>query len=212
MMKKNKKSAIILLSGGLDSYVSLDISSKIYDIKLAVTFDYGQKALRDEIKASKKISKKYGIEHRLIKLPFLAQMCNDTSKDIWIPNRNGLFLNIAGCFCDKYGIEGIIFGANIEEAQDFSDNSIDFIKNAQKALSYSTRNNPKIITPLIKMTKFETISYGIENNLDLSLIKSCYNSKEITGRKHCGKCPSCKLLKAAVLKAGRQDLLKTLGF
>ena len=212
MMSKTKESAIILLSGGLDSYVSLDISSHTYKIPLALTFDYGQIAIKDEINASRKIAKKYGIDHKIIKLPFLAQMCNDTTNDIWIPNRNGLFLNIAGCFCDKYKINGIIFGANIEEAENFSDNSIDFIKNAQKALSYSTKNNPKIIAPLIKMTKFETISYGIENNLDFSLIKSCYNSKEKTEKKHCGKCPSCKLLKAAVQKAKREDLLKILGF
>lgn len=211
-MNKTKKTALILLSGGLDSYISLDIACKAYKISLALTFDYGQAALKDEIKASRKIAKKYGIEHKIIKLPFLAQICGDTSKNIWIPNRNGLFLNIAGCFCDKYQIDGIIFGANIEEAQDFSDNTTDFIKNAQNTLFYSTKIHPEIISPLSKMTKYETIIYAIENNLDFSLIKSCYNSKEETGKKHCGKCPSCKLLKGAVQKAKRPDLLKTLGF
>ena len=209
---KNKKSAVILLSGGLDSYVSLDIAKSKYEISLAITFDYGQVALREEIEASGKIAKQYGIKHKIIKLPFLSEMCPNTLKDIWIPNRNGLFLNIAGCFCDKYGYDGIIFGANMEEAQEFIDNSMNFIKNAQKALSYSTRNNPKIVAPLIKMTKYETILYGIEKNLDFSLIKSCYDSKISSGKKHCSKCPSCKLLKNALKKAQREDLIEKMGF
>ena len=58
-----KKSAVILLSGGLDSYVSLVYSQKQgYDIKLALTFDYGQKAALEEISASEEICAKYGVE------------------------------------------------------------------------------------------------------------------------------------------------------
>jgi len=51
----NKPKAVILLSGGLDSFVSLAAVQQDYDIKVALTFDYGQRAADDEIKASKKI-------------------------------------------------------------------------------------------------------------------------------------------------------------
>jgi len=215
--KLNK--GIILLSGGLDSLVSLDISSKEIDIKLALTFDYGQKAFKEELSASRKIAKKYNIEHKTIKLPFLKEITSNALteekyknlnnfKSVWIPNRNGLFLNIAGCYCDKYNFNYIIFGANKEEAREFPDNSSEFIKYADKFLNYSTLNQPKVYAPCLKFDKISIINYAISNNLDLKDIKSCYNSKKITGKKHCGKCMSCKLLYNAIKNAKRPDLLK----
>ena len=72
-MKKMNKKAIILLSSGLDSLVSLYLAKKEYEIILAITFDYGQKASVDEIEAARKICEKFQIEHKVIKLPFLAE-------------------------------------------------------------------------------------------------------------------------------------------
>ena len=98
--------AVILLSGGLDSFVALDIAVKNYDVVLALTFDYGQKAFLEEEKAAIEISNKYNIEQKTIQLPFLGEITNNALTDednknlneltsVWIPNRNGLFLNIA---------------------------------------------------------------------------------------------------------------------
>ena len=70
---KNKKS-IILLSGGLDSLVTMGVAKDEYNIQLALTFDYGQKSLKQETSASKEIAKYYNIEHKIIELPFLKQM------------------------------------------------------------------------------------------------------------------------------------------
>ena len=132
----------------------------------------------------------------------------DEFESVWIPNRNGLFLNIAGCLCDKYDLDCIIIGANKEEARDFPDNSEDFIKSANKFFKFSTLKKPEIIAPCLKFDKISIINYAISNNLDLKDIKSCYNSKKITGKKHCGKCMSCKLLYNAIKNAQRPDLLK----
>ena len=63
----NKKS-IVLLSSGLDSVVSLAISKEEYNITLALTFDYGQKAAKREINSAKKITDFYKIDHKVIKL------------------------------------------------------------------------------------------------------------------------------------------------
>ena len=63
------KTGVVLLSGGLDSFVSIEASKEICDIKLALTFDYGQRALDDEILASGEIARFYKIEHRIIKQP-----------------------------------------------------------------------------------------------------------------------------------------------
>ena len=69
--------SVILLSGGLDSLVSLGVGVKEYNIRLALTFDYGQNPAEQEIKTSKKIAEYYGIEHRVSELPFLKEITNN---------------------------------------------------------------------------------------------------------------------------------------
>ena len=74
--------AIILLSGGLDSLVALDISIKKYDEILALFFNYSQKAYVEELVAVKKIAKKYQINFEEINLPFLAKITNNSLVDV----------------------------------------------------------------------------------------------------------------------------------
>ena len=215
---KDKK-GVVLLSGGLDSLISVDIAKNFCDIKLALTFNYNQKAFYEEKEAAAKICELYNIKHKVIDLYFLASLSNnaltnndnnnfDDFNSVWIPNRNGLFLNIAACFCDKNGWDYIIFGANKEEARDFPDNTKNFIKEAKNFFKYSTLNKVEVIAPCIDMDKIDIVNYAIDNSVNLSLLKSCYNSKENTNKKHCGKCMSCKLLKNAIEKSKKPELIK----
>lgn len=158
MSKVNK--GIILLSGGLDSLVSI-AAMKTIDFKLALTFDYGQKSFKKEEEASKKIAQYYGIEHKIIELKWLKEITHTSlvsdkkipeldknsldnleittgsCASVWVPNRNGLFVNIAAAFADSQGYETIVIGANKEEAATFPDNSKEFIENINKSLEYS---------------------------------------------------------------------------
>jgi len=217
----SKEKAVILLSGGLDSLVSLDIASKTLDVKLALTFDYSQKAFNDECLAASEISKLYKIEHKVIKLPYLASITDNALTDddnndfnnlksVWVPNRNGLFLNIAATYCDKFKYDYVIIGANLEEGQDFPDNTIEFINACDKYFEYSTLNKVKVSAPCINMKKIDIINYAIQNNLPLNLIKSCYRASEGSRdsiKKHCGKCMSCKLLYKALKELNRDDII-----
>ena len=129
----NNKS-IILLSGGLDSLVSLGVCKTEYNVELALTFDYGQKAANSEISTSKKICDYYNIKHKVIQLDWLKEITHtalvsdkelpegidnpiESAKAVWVPNRNGLFLNIAGSFADSENYTHIILGANKEEGE-----------------------------------------------------------------------------------------------
>lgn len=217
-------SSIVLLSGGLDSFVSLAAAREEYDVKLALTFDYGQRAASDEIKASREICRRYGLLHEVIELPLLGKISNSAlNKDdkelnfetldeksaeaVWVPNRNGLFLNIAACYADSFGYDYIIIGANKEEAGTFSDNSKEFCINADEFFKYSTNAHPKVLAPLINLEKYEIINLALKLGADLSLIKSCYNTST-TFKGHCGECESCKRLKTAILKSKNKDLIK----
>lgn len=208
---KNKK-AIILLSGGLDSIVSLAVCKEKYNIVKAIHFNYGQIAAKREIAAFKNICKYYDINGSLIDLKWLAELTenNETisndSKKYWIPNRNALFINIAACFAESLNCDFIIIGANKTEAEDFKDNSSDFVKSANKLFKYSTQNNVKLAAPLINLDKNEIIKKALELKVPLNLIWSCYHNKE----KHCGKCPSCLILKQALKNNNKTDLQKLL--
>lgn len=204
--------AVILLSGGLDSLVSLGLVRENYDKILALTFDYGQKALRDEVEASEKICEYYKISHEVIKLDWLKKITNTalvsdneiptdiedykaSMKAVWVPNRNGLFLNIAACYADSNGAEAIIIGANKEEGETFPDNTQEFADRVTAEFEYSTQVKPKVLAPLIKYSKNDIVKHALDNNIPLELVRSCYKG----GGKHCGKCESCMRLKNALI-------------
>ena len=205
--------AVMLLSGGLDSLVSLDIAIKKLNIKLALIFDYGQYAYFEEKQAAMNIAKHYNINLKFINLSFMKELCDfqnknlDEFESVWIPNRNGLFLNIAASYCDKYNYNCIIFGANKEEGIQFPDNSEKFVKKCNEVLELSTLCKPKIFAPCLQFDKIQIVNYAIDNNVPLKFLKSCYDTSKNTGKKHCGKCMSCKLLKNDIKKSKKPELI-----
>ena len=214
---------IILLSGGLDSLVSLGIGIEKYGISLALTFDYGQKAVEQEISTSKNICDYYKIEHKVIKLDWLKEVTHtalvsnedlpegidnpeQSAKSVWVPNRNGLFLNIAGSFADGNDYDYIIIGANKEEGQTFPDNTQGFIDKINAEFEYSTQKHPKVVAPLINSDKNDIVKLALEHKIPLEFVRSCYAS----GEKHCGKCESCTRLKNALIANGDTHYIKEL--
>lgn len=214
---------IILLSGGLDSLVSLGLGIEKYGISLALTFDYGQKALEQEIMTSKNICDYYKIEHKVIKLDWLKNVTHtalvedkelpegidnpeDSAKSVWVPNRNGLFLNIAGSFADGNDYDYIIIGANKEEGQTFPDNTQEFIDRVNAEFEFSTQKHPKVVAPLINYDKNDIVKQAIEHKIPLEFVRSCYSN----GKKHCGKCESCTRLKNALIANGDTHYIKEL--
>lgn len=222
--------SIILLSGGLDSLVSLALSKEKYNVELALTFDYGQKSVEREIASSEKICKHFGISHNVIKLDWLKEITqtalvsenevpftteedlasdefvNNSAVSVWVPNRNGAFLNIAASFADSFGYDYIIFGANKEEGTTFPDNTQEFIDRLNKTFEYSTLKQPKAFAPLINLDKNDIVKSAIEHKVPLELTRSCYSTKE----KHCGVCESCVRLKRALEENHCEEIIREL--
>lgn len=225
-MKNN--SAVILLSGGLDSVVSLALVKEICSDILALTFNYGQKSFEAEKNASAKIAQFYKIEHKIIELPWLGEIStsslntsaevptvemenldneeitSDSSNSVWVPNRNGLFVNIAATYAEALNYNSVVIGANLEEAQTFKDNTKEFVNAINKSFENSLNKTVMLVAPLIDSTKEEIVKMGIELNIPFDLLHSCY----ISTKHHCGKCESCMRLKRALEKNGADNIIK----
>ena len=218
-------SSIILLSGGLDSLVALGYLKKHtnYNIELAITFNYGQKAVKNELEASKNIAEYYNVKHEVIVLDWLKRITktslvsenqlpeegfetSSSAEAVWVPNRNGLFLNIAAAYCDSFGYKNIIYGANKEEGNIFPDNTEDFRTQISKTFETSTLVKPRVIAPLINYSKNDIVKIALEDSMPLELVRSCYNS----GEKHCGRCESCYYLKKALIANGCEGYINRL--
>jgi len=205
-MMNMKNKSLILLSGGLDSLVCLGAFKDEYNINSALFFDYGQLSLKYELSATKKISEFYNIGLEIINLKWLENLCSNSTlidkkektvkenDNVWIPNRNGLFLNIAGCYAEARNFSSIIIGANVQESKEFPDNSENFIDSVNNEFLYSTKSSVKVVAPLIKYDKNQIVKFALEQNIPLNLVRSCYSSTKY----HCGVCKSCVGLKNAL--------------
>ncbi|NYT19262.1 MAG: 7-cyano-7-deazaguanine synthase QueC [Methanosarcinales archaeon] len=227
--------SISLLSSGLDSVAALAIAKKASDVVLALTFDYGQRSVQREIDNSRLICEHYGIEHRIIRLEWLKDITNtslvnkdmdvpelsiedisggtdtvteESAKSVWVPNRNGVFLNIAASFAESYDCDNVIAGFNGEEAKTFPDNSKEFVDAADTCFSYSTANGVKVLAPLIDMDKVTIVHEAMNAKAPLEWSWSCYHGED----KPCGVCESCARRARAFHESGLKDpLLVRLG-
>lgn len=226
MLKKSK--AIVLLSAGLDSTVNLFLARHKYNIILILTFDYGQRAADKEISQSQKIAHQLNIPHQIIEMPWLQVISKSslnrenvkiptgkdvsiddpavslqTARSVWVPNRNGLFLNIAAAYAESFDADVIIPGFNLEEAQTFPDNSEDFIKSSTEAFKFSTQNHVRVECFTVRMNKTEIVRHALEQKVPLELLWPCYFNNEIW----CGQCESC-LRTGRAMKANGVDYEK----
>lgn len=213
--------SILLLSGGLDSTVSLACAVKEADVEIALSFDYGQRAANREIEASIEICKEYGIGHRVVELAWLEEITstalvnekaeiplgsfgNESAKKVWVPNRNGVFVNIAASFAESLGLDSIITGFNQEEAETFKDNSSEFVTAINKSLKYSTLSPVKVVSFTANLKKDEIVFLGLKLKAPLRKIWCCYSGNDLM----CGKCESCQRAIFAFKKAKAWDLIK----
>ncbi|WP_373531478.1 7-cyano-7-deazaguanine synthase QueC [Vampirovibrio sp.] len=210
--------AVVLLSGGLDSTVALAEVLSQKPVACALTFDYGQRAVKNELKAAQAIAAHYQIAHRVIALPWISELLPtaltpaavlkaqgiqeqkaetdaalyDVNR-VWVPNRNGLFLNIGACFAEALKANTLVFGANAEEGVDFPDNTPAFRDKLSEVFAFSTLTGVQVETPVGELNKIQIIERGLSLKVPFHLIWSCYEETET----QCGACPSCIRVKNA---------------
>lgn len=204
---KTRPRSIALVSGGLDSLVSLARATTERDVRLVMFFDYGQRARDAERLSAMSAANYYGIPFADVDIRWLEALapagmqCHgddgaplSTLDDVWIPNRNGVFVNIAAAYAEARDCDTVVTGFNREEAVEFPDNSGEFVARVNAALALSTRNEVRVESFTIDLAKREIIRLGLSLRVPLSIIWSCYRG----GERMCGECASCLRLRAAL--------------
>lgn len=205
--------SVVLLSGGLDSLVAAWAARETHPPRLALTFDYAQRAAAHETEAALCIAAEIGVDHRLVKLPWMARLMpaslGDPGSDlaaaddasVWVPARNAVFIAIAAAHAEALHCDTIICGFNAEEAATFPDNSPEFVRRCDAMLELATQNHPRLHAPTLDLTKREIAALGVEIGAPVHLTWSCYGS----GPEHCWECPSCRRLRGALEDTGQLE-------
>ena len=227
------KNAIILCSGGLDSVVTANyVKKKLkYDKLIVLFFDYGQRNVKQERKASQLCAKSLNSEFRELKLSELGKISTsmlnskekarkisrknlkNTSKESanwYVPCRNTIFLIYALAIAESEFIKSkrkfeIFTGFKNEGKEPFPDATQEFVEEMNRLQKVSIDKGIRIIAPLIKMDKEDIVKLGVELGVKLENTFSCYvGAKNL----HCGYCLACKLRKEGFYWAGVKDLTK----
>lgn len=220
MHPKEQNKAVLLLSSGLDSSVNLVRALQDMEIALALTFHYGQRAALKEISAAQSLCQRYAVPHKVIDLSWFhdfsqsalnsnvnlpshspeslddKEASEKSAKAVWVPNRNGIFLNIAAGYAEGLGAQFVIPGFNKEEASTFPDNSAEFLDALNGSFSFSTGNHVKVKCYTTALDKSDIVRLGLSLNLDFSKLWPCYENFE----KWCGTCESCQRFSRALKK------------
>ena len=215
-----KKTAVCIISGGMDSALSAKIAQKEgYEI-IALHFNYGQRTQNKELECFRKIAENVEADEVYeIDLPFFEQIgasaLTDKSIEVptggleegvpitYVPFRNGIFLSIAASVAEKHGAEALFIGVVEEDSSGYPDCRESFIEQMQKAINLGTKDetNLTIKMPLVAMKKSEIVQKSLDMKVPLENTWSCYKSEE----KACGVCDSCRLRLHGFEQAGVKD-------
>ncbi|MBD3379899.1 MAG: 7-cyano-7-deazaguanine synthase QueC [Candidatus Omnitrophica bacterium] len=216
------KKAVVLLSGGMDSAVTLYMAMRRYECS-ALIFDYGQKAVK-ELECAETLCRDASVRYHVMKIdmPWKGSALLDEATEIpggdisagadipvtYVPSRNIIFLSFASSFAESIGAGAVCIGAHQLDYSNYPDCRSDFFDSYRETLRLGTRQgvqgNPvKIVTPVIDMSKREIILKGAELGVPFEKTWSCY----ARGQHPCGKCESCLLRARAFEQAGIEDPL-----
>ncbi|GAB7386376.1 7-cyano-7-deazaguanine synthase QueC [Bacillaceae bacterium] len=216
------KKAVVVLSGGLDSTTCMGIAQRKHDELYPLTFHYGQRHAR-EVEQAKKVAAYYRVpRHQIVNIGFLREIggsaltdealavrTSGVEEDIpstYVPARNLIFLSLATAYAEVIAAETIYIGVSAVDYSGYPDCRPAFIEAMTETINLATKAGSSgrrltIETPLIGLSKAETIRLGMELGVPYHLTTSCYLGGEVA----CGECDSCRLRIKGFREAGYVD-------
>jgi 7-cyano-7-deazaguanine synthase len=220
------RAAVVLLSGGLDSYTAAAIARSEGFELFALTVGYGQRHAA-ELASARAVARALAVRRHIecdVNLSLFGGSSLTSGEPVpkdrpldeagipstYVPARNTVFLSLALAWAEVLGARDIIIGVNAIDYSGYPDCRPEFIAAFEQLATLATAAGVsggrfRIHAPLIRMTKAEIIKRGIDLGLDYGLTHSCYDPDE-AGRP-CGHCDSCVLRAHGFTEAGIADPL-----
>ena len=217
--------AVVLLSGGLDSYTAAAIARADGFRLFALTVQYGQRHAA-EIEAARRVAARLGVARHVeldvdlstfggssltsdTPVPKDRQIIPTEIPSTYVPARNTVFLSLALGWAEVLGAHDIVIGVNALDYSGYPDCRPEYIAAFEQLASLATARGVQgerfhIHAPLQMLTKAQIIRRGVELGLDYGLTHSCYDPGP-SGP--CGRCDSCLLRAAGFAEAGVVDPL-----
>ena len=215
------KSAVVLLSGGLDSMVCAALARERGFSVIALTVDYNQRH-GVELDAARAIAATLAQRHIVLPLDLRAFGGSALTGDIdvpkegigegipvtYVPARNTIFLSLALGLAEASGARDIFIGVNALDYSGYPDCRPEFVAEFEKTANVATKAGVEgdrftIHAPLQHMTKAEIAREAQRLGLDAALSHSCYDP--LPDGRHCGRCDACRLRAKGFSEAGIAD-------
>ena len=227
MNRSTQPSAVVLLSGGLDSATALAAARAQGFRCHALTVDYGQRH-RLELHASGLVARQLGaVSHKVISVDLRAIGGSALTADVdvpkdqhetmgipvtYVPARNLIFMSIAAGYAETLNAYMLVVGVNAVDYSGYPDCRQEFVDAFIRCVNLGTKAGTQdghpfsMFSPLVKLSKAEIIRWGTELGVDYSLTTSCYDpSSDDGGPLACGHCDSCHLRREGFDTAGIAD-------
>ena len=217
-MEGTGDTAVVLLSGGMDSVAALYETLQTTRVVAALSFHYGSKHNDKEIPFAEYHARRFGVPHLVIPLTFIGEyFASDllasggdipkghyeelSMKKTVVPFRNGIMLAVAAGFAESREARGLVIAAHAGDHAIYPDCREEFMSAMGGAIGLGTYANIELRRPFIDLTKAQIAARGAELGVDFAQTWSCYEGGEI----HCGECGTCVERREAFLLAGFSD-------
>lgn len=215
------RSAIVLLSGGLDSMVCAALAREQGFSVIGLTVDYGQRH-RVELQSARAIAQALTDRHIVLPLDLRAFGGSALTADVdvpkdglsdgipvtYVPARNTIFLSLALGLAEASGAHDIFIGVNALDYSGYPDCRPEFIEAFQRLATLATREGVEgrrfvIHAPLQNLSKADIAREAQRLGLDAGMSHSCYDP--LSDGRHCGQCDACRLRSKGFAEAGLAD-------
>lgn len=211
--------AVVIFSGGMDSFTVLNKAHRQGRQLYALTFDYGQRH-RKEIDYAARVCQELGISHKVIDISAIngilagssltddidvpeGHYAEDNMKSTVVPNRNMILLSLAVGYAVSLDAPEVYYGAHSGDHAIYPDCRPEFVQKMNAVCAIANYAPVKIVTPYLNDSKIEILADGLAMGLDYSKTWTCYNGRD----KACGKCGACDERLEAFRINGVQDPL-----